>query len=95
MYGEAIIRLILVSQATFGVLTAVWWHMHYYEIQDSKNCMVSKKAHDDHVVNDGSGNCDAKATITAGVRGTDSESECTRKQQLKLRCVIMLPKLGN
>jgi hypothetical protein len=36
-HGEAIFRLILVSQATFGVLTVFWWHMHYFELQDEKN----------------------------------------------------------
>jgi len=36
-HGEAIFRLILVSQATFGILTVYWWHMHYFELQDEKN----------------------------------------------------------
>lgn len=36
-HGEGIFRLILVSQAVFGVLTVFWWHMHYFETQDEKN----------------------------------------------------------
>jgi len=41
-HGEAIFRLILVSQATFGVLTVFWWHMHYFELQDEKNEEIAK-----------------------------------------------------
>ena len=36
-HGEPIFRLILVSQATFGILTVFWWHMHYFETQDEQN----------------------------------------------------------
>ena len=36
-HGEGIFRLILMSQAVFGVLTVFWWHMHYFETQDEKN----------------------------------------------------------
>src|SRR5271156_3551275 len=64
--------------------------MHYYEVQDAKNRMTSEKLMMGHMADDGSGNCDAKATITTGVGDTDSESECTRQQQLKLRCLITL-----
>ena len=41
-HGEGIFRLILVSQATFGAITAFWWHMHYFETQDEKNGWSSK-----------------------------------------------------
>jgi hypothetical protein len=52
-----------VSQATFGVLTVFWWHMHYFEIQDEKNCeSKSVWLH----ANLFSGNRDTKATIETG-----------------------------
>jgi hypothetical protein len=54
-----------VSQATFGVLTVFWWHMHYFEIQDEKNCMFSKKVRG-YTLICFSGNSDTKATIERG-----------------------------
>lgn len=60
-HGEGIIRLILVSQATFGVITAMWWHMHYFETQDEKNGMWFRVYVTKLIVK--RGNCDIKARI--------------------------------
>jgi hypothetical protein len=39
-HGEPLLRVFLVSQATYGILMAYWWQMHYYEEQDNKNGAV-------------------------------------------------------
>ena len=78
-HGEAIFRLILVSQATFGTLTVFWWHMYYFEIQDTKNGIVPNfimiwESHTPEKLIfflNFRGNCDIKATIKRRDKATN------------------------
>lgn len=74
-HGEGIFRLILVSQATFGAITAFWWHMHYFETQDEKNGWSSKfknaVSHEGLIKIMGRGNRDTKATVETRITGAN------------------------